>query len=107
LARNVAFSFRNAAFSASKTPNVPSDRSTARSMTESARLSSRGDQAAGSARAVLAHYFNVDAIDAAAGRVQAGGGQIRSGSMEVPGGLWIVQCRDPQGAVFCLVAPRR
>jgi hypothetical protein len=65
------------------------------------------DQAAGSARAVLAHYFNVDAIDAAAGRVQAGGGQILSGSMEVPGGLWIVQCRDPQGAVFCLVAPRR
>jgi predicted enzyme related to lactoylglutathione lyase len=56
---------------------------------------------------VLAHYFNVDAIDAAAGRVQAGGGQILSGSMEVPGGLWIVQCRDPQGGVFCLVAPRR
>jgi predicted enzyme related to lactoylglutathione lyase len=56
---------------------------------------------------VLAHYSNVDAIDAAAGRVQAGGGQILSGSMEVPGGLWIVQCRDPQGAVFCLVAPRR
>jgi predicted enzyme related to lactoylglutathione lyase len=53
------------------------------------------------------YYFNVDAADAAAGRVQKGGGQILNGPMEVPGGSWIVQCRDPQGAVFCLVAPRR
>ena len=53
------------------------------------------------------YYFNIDAIDAAASRVQAGGGAILNGPMEVPGGHWIVQCRDPQGAVFCLVAPRR
>jgi uncharacterized protein len=53
------------------------------------------------------YYFNVDAADAAAGRVQKGGGHILNGPMEVPGGSWIVQCRDPQGAVFCLVAPRR
>jgi predicted enzyme related to lactoylglutathione lyase len=39
--------------------------------------------------------------------VQAGGGGILNGPMEVPGGHWIVQCRDPQGAAFCLVAPRR
>jgi predicted enzyme related to lactoylglutathione lyase len=27
--------------------------------------------------------------------------------MEVPGGAWIVQCFDPQGAAFALVAPNR
>ena len=53
------------------------------------------------------YYFNVDAIDAAASRLQAGGGAILNGPMEVPGGHWIVQCRDPQSAAFCLVAPRR
>jgi uncharacterized protein len=53
------------------------------------------------------YYFNVDGIDAAIGRVQAGGGKILNGPMEVPGGSWIVQCADPQGAIFCLVAPRR
>jgi len=26
--------------------------------------------------------------------------------MEVPGGSWIVQCKDPQGAMFALVGPR-
>jgi predicted enzyme related to lactoylglutathione lyase len=53
------------------------------------------------------YYFNVDGIDAAVARVQAGDGQTLNGPMEVPGGHWIAQCRDPQGAVFCMVAPRR
>jgi predicted enzyme related to lactoylglutathione lyase len=53
------------------------------------------------------YYVNVDAIDAAAERVTAGGGRIVNGPMEVPGGSWIVQCIDPQGAMFALVAPRR
>jgi uncharacterized protein len=52
------------------------------------------------------YYFNVDGIDAAVKRVQAGGA-ILNGPMEVPGGSWIVQCRDPQGGMFCLVASRR
>lgn len=52
-------------------------------------------------------YFNVAAIDAAAERVRSGGGQIINGPMEVPGGSWIVQCLDPQGAMFALVAPQR
>jgi len=51
------------------------------------------------------YYVNVDAIDAAAGRVTAAGGRIVSGPMEVPGGSWIVQCLDPQGAMFAMVAP--
>lgn len=53
------------------------------------------------------YYFNVDAIDAAVGRIQAGGGTVINGPMEVPGGSWIVQASDPQGAMFALVAPQR
>ena len=53
------------------------------------------------------YYFNVDAIDAAAERVKAAGGQIIVGPMEVPGDRWMVQGSDPQGAVFGLLAPKR
>ncbi len=53
------------------------------------------------------YYFNVDAIDAAAARATAAGGQVLNGPMEVPGGSWIVQCMDPQGAMFAMVAPGR
>lgn len=52
-------------------------------------------------------YFNVEAIDAAVARVNAGGGKVINGPMEVPGGSWIVNGIDPQGAMFALVAPRR
>jgi predicted enzyme related to lactoylglutathione lyase len=52
------------------------------------------------------YYFNVGEIDTAATRVAAGGGQILTGPMQVPGGRWIVQCRDPQGAIFALVGTR-
>jgi uncharacterized protein len=53
------------------------------------------------------YYFNVEAIDAAIERVKAGGGQVVNGPMPVPGDSWIVQATDPQGAFFCLVAPKR
>lgn len=52
------------------------------------------------------YYFNVDGIDAAKQRVGTGGGQVLNGPVEVPGGSWIVQCADPQGAMFALVGPR-
>jgi len=52
-------------------------------------------------------YFNVDAIDAAIERIKAAGGQVLMGPHEVPGGQWIVQGLDPQGANFALVAPTR
>ncbi|MBI5838405.1 MAG: VOC family protein [Candidatus Eisenbacteria bacterium] len=52
-------------------------------------------------------YFNVDAIDAATALVKENGGQVMNGPMEVPTGQWIVQCLDPQGAMFALVAPGR
>lgn len=53
------------------------------------------------------YYVNTDAIDAAIGRVNAGGGQVVNGPIEVPGGQWIAQCLDPQGAMFAMVAPKR
>jgi len=53
------------------------------------------------------YYFNVPAIDAAVERIKAKGGKIANGPMEVPGGQWIVQAFDPEGALFALVAPKR
>jgi uncharacterized protein len=51
-------------------------------------------------------YFNVGDIDDAIGRVKAGGGRIVNGPIEVLGNRWIVQCTDPQGAIFALVGRR-
>ena len=52
------------------------------------------------------YYFNVADIDAAAQRVTAAGGQILDDLLQSPGGGWIVQCADPQGAVFALAGGR-
>lgn len=49
-------------------------------------------------------YFAVDGIDAAAKRVTDNGGAITFGPMEVPGGQWVVNCTDPQGAHFSMVS---
>ena len=57
--------------------------------------------------AAWAYYVNVQGIDAAIERIKAGGGQILMGPHEVPGGSWIVQALDPQGANFALVSPTR
>ncbi len=51
-------------------------------------------------------YFSVGDIDEAARRVEAGGGTLLNGPMEVPGGAWILQASDPQGAMFALVGMR-
>ena len=56
---------------------------------------------------VWLYYFIVEAIDAAAARVTAGGGQVLNGPHQVPGGGWILHAMDPQGAMFALTAPRR
>ncbi|HUZ65606.1 MAG TPA: VOC family protein [Acetobacteraceae bacterium] len=52
------------------------------------------------------YYVNTGDIDAAVGRVSAGGGKIVNGPMQVPGDAWIVQGIDPQGATFALVGKR-
>jgi predicted enzyme related to lactoylglutathione lyase len=49
-------------------------------------------------------YFNVDSIGAAIKRVESGGGKVMNGPMQVPGGSWIIQGQDPQGAMFSLVS---
>lgn len=51
-------------------------------------------------------YFQVDAIGAAMERLTARGGKVINGPMEVPGGAWIVQALDPQGAMFSLVSAK-
>jgi hypothetical protein len=57
--------------------------------------------------AMWLYYFNVDDIKAAATRVEDHHGKVLNGPMEVPGGSWIIQCSDPQGAMFALVGPQR
>jgi len=49
------------------------------------------------------HYFWVPGIEEAKGKIEANGGQVVNGPMEVPGGDWVVQGIDPQGAMFSLV----
>jgi len=46
-------------------------------------------------------YFNVPDVHAASEKVKAKGGQVLH-TMEVPGGDWIAQCIDPQGAAFAV-----
>jgi predicted enzyme related to lactoylglutathione lyase len=52
-------------------------------------------------------YFNVEDIDGAADRVKANGGQINQGPLELPGGISIARCADPQGAAFGLQGRQR
>ncbi len=52
-------------------------------------------------------YFLVPDINAAVDKVKAKGGQILNGPMEVPGGDWVVNAMDPQGAAFSLHARKK
>jgi predicted enzyme related to lactoylglutathione lyase len=52
-------------------------------------------------------YFNVDDIDAAHRRVTDASGRVLLPPTQVPGGDWIVQATDPQGAMFAIVGPRK
>lgn len=51
-------------------------------------------------------YFRVADVDAAVRRTQAGGGEVIVGPMEIPGGEFSVNARDPQGAMFAFMGPR-
>ena len=53
------------------------------------------------------YYIAVDSVARAAGRAQARGAHVLTGPMEVPGGAWIVQARDPQGAAFAMVSANK
>lgn len=52
-------------------------------------------------------YFWVDDLDAAQEAVLANGGKVVSGPMEVPGGAWVFEARDPQDVTFSLVGYRQ
>jgi predicted enzyme related to lactoylglutathione lyase len=52
------------------------------------------------------YYVRVGQIDEAVERVKQSGGEVLNGPMEVPGGDWIIQGRDPQGAMFAVVGQR-
>ena len=52
-------------------------------------------------------YFLVPDITSAIERITAGGGQILNGPMEVPGGDWVVNAMDPQGAAFSLHSKKK
>lgn len=47
-------------------------------------------------------YFHVPDVHEGAETVKANGGMVLNGPMEIPGGGWIVNCLDPQGAAFSL-----
>ena len=50
------------------------------------------------------YYLTVDSIQAAKQRVLDAGGKVTHEPSEVPGGAWILQGIDPQGARFALTA---
>jgi uncharacterized protein len=49
-------------------------------------------------------YIRVPEIEQAVAQIKDLGGQVFNGPMEVPGGDWIINGTDPQGAMFSLVA---
>ena len=51
-------------------------------------------------------YLRVPDIDAAAEFVGANGGQVLNGPMEIPGGDFVLQGMDPQGAFFALIGTK-
>lgn len=53
------------------------------------------------------YYVSVEDIDAAVLRATEAGGTSVLAPHEVPGGMWIAQFTDPQGAMFAMVGPKR
>ncbi len=53
------------------------------------------------------YYIAVDGVAAAADRAFTRGAKVLHGPMEVPGGAWIVQALDPQGAHFAMVSAKK
>jgi predicted enzyme related to lactoylglutathione lyase len=53
-------------------------------------------------------YVNVADVDESPSRIEAAGGSARGhGPRQVPTGDWIIQARDPRGAMFALVGPAK
>jgi len=56
------------------------------------------------AKSMVAPARGATRVTSIAERITASGGKILNGPMEVPGGDWIVNAMDPQGAAFGLHA---
>jgi hypothetical protein len=65
------------------------------------------DKQAAMPRAHWLYYAAVPDVDAALAAAQAAGATILHGPHQVPGGGWIVQAMDPQGAAFAVHGPRK
>jgi predicted enzyme related to lactoylglutathione lyase len=52
------------------------------------------------------YYFNVPDLGIALQRVTALGGRVLQGPIDLPDGIWIARCVDPQGAMFALQGER-
>src|SRR3546814_3092075 len=52
------------------------------------------------------YYIGVDDIDRAVRAIEAGGGKVINGPMEIPGGEFALDGIDPEGADFGLVGQR-
>jgi predicted enzyme related to lactoylglutathione lyase len=53
------------------------------------------------------YYIAVESVARAADPALTRGAAVLNGPMEVPGGAWIVQARDPQGAHFAMVSAQK
>jgi uncharacterized protein len=53
------------------------------------------------------YYWNVGSCAASVETLKAAGGSVMFGPMEVPGGSWIVNATDPQGAMFALTSMKQ
>lgn len=49
------------------------------------------------------YYFRVEDLDAARQAIEANGGKVVNGPMEIPGGDHMLNAQDPQGGYFSLV----
>lgn len=52
------------------------------------------------------YYFRVPEIDTGAKYIADNGGQVLNGPMEIPGGDYVLNAVDPQGAMFSLIGAR-
>ncbi|MEQ1688044.1 MAG: VOC family protein, partial [Sphingopyxis sp.] len=57
--------------------------------------------------AAWTYYFRVADIDGAVAAIKANGGSLLMEPMEIPGGEFALNARDPQGAAFAIMGPRK
>ena len=57
-------------------------------------------------RSIWTYYFRVTDIDETVTRIKADGGKIVNGPQEIPGGEFVVNAVDPQGAQFAAIGAR-